>query len=100
MVGGERSFFRPPCPEPGHGDLPGAGAGAATIDWGEIYATLIAHGHRAHDLGEYTARQLKLYYREALRLERQRSARRLVDVNAAMAGGDAATTRLQDLTKD
>lgn len=99
-MGGERAFFRPPCPEPRGGHIPGAGAGTATIDWGEIYATLVAHGHRAHDLGSYTARQLKLYYREALRLERQRSARRLADVNAAMAGGDAATNRLQNLNKD
>jgi hypothetical protein len=43
---------------------------------------------------------LTLFYREALRMERQRSARRLADVNAAMAGGDAAKQRYTNLTKD
>lgn len=67
------------------------------MGWGAIYATLIACGHARDDLGRYTERQLRLFYREALRIERQRSARRLVDVNAAMAGGDAAKTRLKQL---
>lgn len=100
-MGGERPFFRPSGAQSRHGPVPGTGAaGAAETGWGEIYATLIAHGHRACDLGHYTERQLKLYYREAQRQERRRSAARLVDVNAGMAGGKAATDRLRDLTKD
>lgn len=99
-MGGERAFFRQPRQKPRYGAVPGGNGGAETIGWGEIYATLIAHGHRACDLGHYTDRQLKLYYREAQRLERRRSAARLVDVNAGMAGGKAATDRLRDLTKD
>ena len=98
-MGRERAFFCAPRQHPrrrGPWRTPGAGSG--NTGWGGIYATLIAAGHRASDLGRYTERQLKLYYREALRLERQRSARRLADVNAAFAGGDAARQRLKQLT--
>lgn len=61
---------------------------------------MIAAGHRRSELGQYTERQLRLFYREAQRLERQASARRLADVNAAMAGGDAARKRLDALDPD
>ena len=42
---------------------------------------------------------MKLFYKQALQLERQRSAMRLADVNAGMAGGDAAKERMNDLRK-
>ena len=99
-VGGERAFFRQPRQKPRHGAVPGGNGSAEPIGWGEIYATLIAHGHRAGEIGGYTARQLELYFREALRLDRQHSASRLADVNAAFAGGEAAKGRLKALRKD
>ena len=42
---------------------------------------------------------MKLFYRQALQLDRQRSAMRLLDVNVGMAGGDAAKDRMNELRK-
>ena len=77
------------------GAPPGAG-----ISYGRIYARLVAHGHDLDRIRGYTERQLKLFGREALRIERERSAATLMDVNAAFAGGHAARDRLRDLKKD
>ena len=107
-MGGELPFFRAARPQPasrraGKRGHEGANRGAVSADsgvgWGAIYATLIANGHQRSDLGAYTERQLKLFYRQALQLERQRSAMRLLDVNAGMAGGDAAKDRMNELRK-
>lgn len=40
-----------------------------------------------------------LYYREALRLQDQDSAERILDVGAAYAGGKTAKKRIDALTK-
>ena len=104
----QRPFFRAARQQPaGHragkrrneGPRHSAGSSDRGVSWGEIYATLIANGHQRSDLGTYTERQLKLFYRQALQLERQRSAMRLLDVNAGMAGGDAAKDRMNELRK-
>ena len=42
---------------------------------------------------------MKLFYKQALQLDRQRSAMRLLDVNTGMAGGDAAKDRMNELRK-
>ena len=107
-MGCQWSFFRAARQQPaghraGKRRLEGQGRGTRSADsavsWGAIYATLIANGHQRGDLGTYTERQLKLFYRQALQLERQRSAMRLMDVNAGMAGGDAAKDRMNELRK-
>ena len=104
----QRSFFRAARQQPAEhragkrrneGQRLSTGGSDRGVSWGEIYATLIANGHQRSDLGSYTERQLKLFYRQALKLERQRSARRLLDVNMGMAGGDAAKERLNELNK-
>lgn len=41
-----------------------------------------------------------LFYREALRLDARASAMHLADVNAGMAGGQAAKERLNTLLND
>ena len=107
-MGCQWAFFRAARQQPaGHragkrrneGPRRGAGSADRGVSWGETYATLIANGHQRSDLGTYTERQLKLFYRQALQLERQRSAMRLLDVNAGMAGGDAAKDRMNELRK-
>ncbi|EMQ4189609.1 hypothetical protein WGY46_005389, partial [Serratia marcescens] len=54
-------------------------------------------GHNPDRLGHYTARQLTLYYREALQLQKQDSIDRILDVIAGRAGGQTATTRINAL---
>ena len=107
-MGGQRAFFRAARQQPaGHragkrrleGPRNRTDSADSGVGWGDIYATLIAHGHRYSDLGTYTARQLKLFYKQALQLDRQRSAMRLLDVNTGMAGGDAAKDRMNELRK-
>jgi hypothetical protein len=107
-VGCQRVFFRAARQQPaghraGKRRLEGQGRWNSQhrqhCQLGAIYATLIANGHQRGDLGTYTERQLKLFYRQALQLERQRSAMRLMDVNAGMAGGDAAKDRMNELRK-
>ncbi|MGC4077275.1 MAG: hypothetical protein QM702_09615 [Rubrivivax sp.] len=40
---------------------------------------------------------MKLFWRECQRMDRERSASLLLDVNSAMVGGDAANRRLKML---
>lgn len=40
-----------------------------------------------------------LFYEQALQLDRRRSAMRLADVNAGIAGGDVAKERFNELRK-
>lgn len=47
-----------------------------------------------------TERQLMLYYVEACRRDARASAANVADVNAGMAGGDAARDRLRQLLED
>jgi hypothetical protein len=70
------------------------------VGWGRIYATLCAHGHAVDRLGSYTARQLRLFYREACARERRGRAERISDVNAGMAGGKHAQDLLAALKDD
>ena len=105
-MGGELPFFRAARPKPStrpagkrHPEGSNRGSDNSSVGWGAIYTTLIAHGHRYSDLGTYTERQLKLFYKQALQLDRQRSAMRLLDVNTGMAGGDAAKDRMNELRK-
>ena len=107
-MGGQRAFFRAARQQPaGHragkrrleGPRNRTDSADSGVGWGDIYATLIANGHQRSELGHDTERQLKLFYKQALQLERQRSAMRLLDVNAGMAGGDAAKDRMNELRK-
>lgn len=83
MVGGQPGFFRSAAgPRGGQPRPPGRGIGA-------LFAELIRAGHRAGDLPHYTARQIRLYAREARRLECEARAAAIVDCNAAV-WGDAA----------
>ena len=102
MVERECPFFRHARQEPTgrrDGKRRREGQNSAGVGWAEIYTCLIAHGHQRSDIGSYTERQLKLFYRQALKLERQRSAMRMLDVNAGMAGVDATKERLNGLNK-
>lgn len=89
-----RRFFYGRChPHP----AAAAGQGEDAVGFGCIFATLIRAGHNPDRLGHYTARQLTLYYREALQLQKQDSIHRILDVIAGHAGGQAATTRINAL---
>lgn len=46
-----------------------------------------------------TERQLRLFFREALRREAFANAHRVADVNAGMAGGKHARERIKSLTE-
>lgn len=94
-MGRQRPFFSPPRRERGHGDA--GGSADRPVGWAELYATLVAHGHRLDDVRRYTRRQLTLFYREALRREARMSVARLLDVNAGYAGGGPADQRLAAL---
>lgn len=94
MVERQRAFFRAARRDAGR-----PGAPQTPVRWGELYATLIAHGHSPGDLARYTTRQLSLYWREALRREARASAYRIADVNAGMAGGKHANERIKALTQ-
>ena len=94
-MGRERPFFYPPRGERSRCE-PG-GSETRTVGWGELYATLIAHGHRLDDVRRYTNRQLTLFYREAVRRDARMSTARLLDVNAGFAGGEPADRRVAAL---
>ncbi|WPP47089.1 hypothetical protein [Pseudomonas sp. AN-1] len=76
---------------------PQAGRAGKTAGWGVIFATLIAAGHSREALGGYTARQLELFYREALSREDRLQARQLLATNLGFAGGAAAEAELRRL---
>ena len=94
---GERPFLLAHRDQPRSGGQ-GAGAGRKSR-WGDIYATLIRHGHRECDLGRYTRRQLMLYYERALAVDRLDRAGRMQDMNLAVGGGKKAADHLQKLLR-
>jgi hypothetical protein len=85
-----KAFFTPPgrLSRWRNGQSPG---------WGEVFATLIRHGHRSCELMSYTARQIGLYYKEALRAEGREQARAIVATNLGMTGGKEARKAVKDL---
>ena len=93
MVDPEPTFFYERCRPAGRNqDNTGE-----IVGFGSIFATLIRAGHDQGRLGTYTLRQLTLYYSEALRQHRQECIDRVIDVNAAYAGGNYATQRVNAL---
>jgi hypothetical protein len=46
-----------------------------------------------------TERQLLLFHREAIAIDSRRSAETIADVNAGMAGGEPAKTRMNALLR-
>ena len=97
-----RPFFTALCAaaSPG-GDGRGAGKPKTGIRWGDIYGTLIANGHDPARIGDYTERQLMLYYDAALRRERHQRAGKLFDARVAF-GADSTGFQghLKKLQKD
>ncbi len=69
----------------------------ASQGWGIVYQTLIDHGHAPRDIGQYTKRQVLLYYRCAIKIERTRRAESVLDMNQAHAGGEDATAHFKGL---
>ncbi|HBI6952372.1 TPA: hypothetical protein K8N55_005143 [Serratia marcescens] len=90
---GESAFFYERCRPSNHA----ARSQGETVTFGRIFATLIRAGHNPDRLGYYTARQLTLYYREALALQAQDSIARILDANAGFVGGQSATSRINAL---
>ena len=45
----------------------------------------MAHGHRWHDIQNYTWRQMQLFFREAVRRDQRARADRMEDVAAALS---------------
>lgn len=97
-MGRELGFFRASGDAAEAGRAGPSAAGSGTCGWGAVFTGLIAAGHDARRLGEYTERQLRLYFREAMRREDRQQARLLLAVNAGMAGGEYAEQELQRLT--
>jgi hypothetical protein len=91
----ESGFFRQAAFKP---LTAGKGKSTKPTGWGRIFATLIRHGHDKDGLMRYTARQIGLFYKEALRAEAQAQAGAIIAVNLGMAGGKEATKAVKNLT--
>jgi hypothetical protein len=65
--------------------------------WSSIFQLLIAHGHHYREIGGYTLRQVELFAAEIYRAERRGRAARIADVNAGLAGGEAAKDTIREL---
>jgi hypothetical protein len=90
-VGDEPLFFSAP---------PGGGTGKGTRrgeGWGEVFATLIRSGHQRGELMDYTARQIGLFYREAMKAEGRRQAAAIIAANLGYAGGKEAKKAISRL---
>lgn len=91
---GEQQFFRSKAlaaPAPGHGE------GEERASWGRVFADLIRAGHSRESLGNYTGRQLTLFWREAEAAEKRQQARDLRAVMFGMVGGKEANAFLKKL---
>ncbi len=78
------------------------GRAKARTRWRDIYCTLIAAGHDPRRIGQYTQRQIELYFSGAQRLLAQDRSARIIDFNAAQAGGkhaDSVVSRLQKVAE-
>lgn len=99
VVGGELPFFYRRCEASGNvpGHKKGTGGENGHASTGLIFATLVHYGHDAERLQYYTERQLYLYYKQALNLQKINSHRALLDIHAGTAGGSVAQNRLKKL---
>lgn len=69
------------------------------VRWRDIYSTLIAGGHDPQRIAQYTERQIQLYYEGAQRLLVEGRVSRILDFNAAQAGGKHADGVVKKLQK-
>jgi len=58
---------------------------------------LIAAGHRANELGDYTVRQIRLYHQQAQRLTFEQRAALCLDTAHAYTGGKSAQQHIKAL---
>ena len=96
MVVCEQRFFYPQshCATDGaHGNPK-----SQEIGWGDIIELLVANGHHFAELGNYTARQLLLFYEKALIRRRRERADRTVDVSFGVNGGKEVQGYIDELT--
>ena len=68
------------------------------IGWGDIIELLVANGHHFAELGDYTARQLLLFYEKALIRRRRERADRTIDVSFGVNGGKEVQGYIDELT--
>ena len=68
------------------------------IGWGDIIELLVANGHHFAELGNYTARQLLLFYEKALIRRRRERADRTIDVSFGVNGGKEVQGYIDELT--
>ncbi len=100
MVGYQFRFFYPPAPASGrHGGAGASGKPGRRISIGELYGVLIraGYGRTPAEIGRYTWRQLQLFFQVEERASRRNRRSRLVDTNAAFAGGRPAKTLEREL---
>jgi hypothetical protein len=92
-VGGKLWFFY----DASQGRADNQKTGSSTR-WADIYQQLIASGHRAECINNYTQRQIILYYGAVVRADNYRRAGAVTDMNMAFAGGKNANDWIKKLT--
>jgi hypothetical protein len=70
-------------------------------DWSNVFATLVAAGHRRNDLPEYSLAEIRLYLKAIARMQNDQAAQNLMlNALSAQGKGDSIKTTYRSMMKD